>query len=316
LRWKQRLFLLAAAALAVAACGEESAPVPQRPSPTPEVAGTPRAPSRTVEDQVGRTVALTETVERVSALSPGAADFARVLGLEAVTRSSDTPEAWAPGSKVAGTTLSPDFNAIAAAEPDLVLGDANYHSGRTRDFDRFVYPVFVLKANSYGEVLAALAALGRATQREDEAEAAATQLREDRDRAVAAARTSGGSPKVLILTGGGRDVFAGGRESYLGSLVEELGATNVLGSVAEGGPVAGFGVVEVSQAASFAPDVVLVLSSGQGGLVAQIMADPAWAATPAVRNARVVELDNNLYLRAPGPRAGEALGALVEVLWR
>lgn len=300
----------------IAACGEEAAPVPGRPSPTPEVAGTPRAVTRTVVDQLGRTVALGDGIQRVAALSPGTADFARALGLEIVTRSSDTPAEAAPGAKPAGSTLSPDFAAIAAADPDLVLADATYHSGRTRDFDRFVHPVFVLKANSYAEVLAAFNALGEATGRPDQAAAARLEVEQARDRAVAAAHSKPSPPpKVLILTGGGRDVFAGGTDTYLGSLVAELGATNVFGSAPEGGPIAGFGVVEVSQAASYAPDVVLVLSSGQGGLVDQIKADPAWANTPAVRTGRVVEVDNLLYLRGPGPRVGEALERLVEVVW-
>ena len=308
--------MVLAATLLLAACGQEPDAVPQRPSPTPEIAGTPKTVTRAVIDQIGRTVALGAEVRQVSALSPGTADFARALGLEIVTRSSDTPADAAPGAKPAGSTLSPDFAAIAEAAPDLVLGDAAYHSGRTRDFDRFVHPVFVIDAKSYAEVLAAFDALGKATGRNDEAAAARADLEAAHDRAVAAARAKGGSsPKVLILTGGGRDVFAGGSDTYLGSLVAELGATNVSGTVPEGGPIAGFGVVEVSQAASYAPDVVLVLSSGQGGLVGQINADPAWSSTPAVRNNRVIEVDTLLYLRAPGPRAGDALEALVDLVW-
>jgi iron complex transport system substrate-binding protein len=178
-----------------------------------------------------------------------------------------------------------------------------------------VYPVFVVKANSFAQVLEAVGALGAATDRAEQAGEAVAELKAAREKAVAAARAKPGTPRVLILTGGGRDVFAGGTDSYLGSLVAELGATNVFGRVPEGGPVPGFGVVEVGQAATYAPDVVLVLSSGQGGLVAQIKGDPAWAATPAVRSGRVVEVDTTLFLRAAGPRAGEALDHLVGLLW-
>ncbi len=311
MRWRAALALVAA--LLFVGCGREPEAVPARPTATPEIAGTPRTVTRTVQDQVGRTVAIGDEVERVVALSPGAAHFAVALGLEVVGRTTDTPVDSAPGAQTIGTTLSPDFAAVAALAPDLVLADAAYHSGRTRDFDRFAYPVYVLGANSYPEVLAALEALGKATGREEEAKSATAAISAQAD----AARASAGPvpPKVLILTGGGRDVFAAGSETYLGSLVAELGGINVFGSTPDGGPIPGFGVVEVSQAASFEPDIVLVLSSGQGGLVAQITADPAWAETPAVRANRVIELDTLLYLRAPGPRVGEALVGLANLLW-
>lgn len=71
----------------------------------------------------------------------------------------------------------------------------------------------------------------------------------------------GAAPKVLVLTGGGRDVFGGGAGTYVGSLLSLLGATNVLGAVADGGPIPGFGVIDVSSAAALNPDAVLLLPS-------------------------------------------------------
>ena len=306
----------ALAAFALTGCGKEPAKVPERPSPTATIEAQRTTPAgRTVTDMANRTVAMPETVQTVVALSPSAADFASALGLKIVGRTTDTPASVAPDAKTVGSALSPDFNAVAALEPDLVIADAAYQSGRTRDFDRFSHPVYVLKAGTYAEVLAALAALGTATNRQAEAAAAAAALEAKAATALQAAKARGGSPKVLILTGGGRDVFGGSSATYLGSLLEFLGATNVLGSVADGGPIPGFGVIEVSQAATLNPDAVLILTSGQGGLAAQIQADKAWAATPAVRDKRVIEVDTTLFLRSPGPRAGEALETLLKLLW-
>lgn len=120
---------------------------------------------------------------------------------------------------------------------------------------------------------------------------------------------------MLVLTGGGRDVFGGGAGTYIGSLLALLGAANVLGTVADGGPIPGFGVIDVSSAAALNPDAVLLLPSGQGGLAEQIKGDRAWANVAAVKQGRVIDLDTTLFLRAPGPRAGEALEQLVALLW-
>ena len=94
-----------------------------------------------------------------------------------------------------------------------------------------------------------------------------------------------------------------------------LADTAVTGAVADGGPIPGFGVVEIGAAAALKPDVVLVLNSGQGGLAAQVSSDPAWAASAAVQQKRIIDLDITLFLRAPGPRAGEALETLAKLLW-
>ena len=299
-------------------CGKAPEPVPQRPTATPGVTTSARTVTRTAIDMLGRTVGLPETVTKVVALSPSAAEFASALGLEVVGRSSDTPETVALGAGVVGSAISPDFTAVAALSPDLVIGDAAYHSGRTRDFDRLGLPVFVLKATTFGEVLLAVDALGLAAARPDEAAGVRAAIANEAVRAVDRAKgraTGQPAPRVLVLTGGGRDVFSGSETSYLGDLVKLLGGVNVVADAAEGGPIAGFGVIDIGEAARLKPDVVLILSSGQGGLAAQIRADSAWSGSVAVRNGRLHELDTTLYLRAPGPRVGEAMDALVGLLW-
>ena len=126
------LLFIAAALPLLAGCGEAEDPVPERPSPTPEATASRAAGARSVIDMTGRPVQLDEEIRTVAAMSPAAAEFAAALGLEVVGRSSDTPETVAPGAKPTGSTISPDFNAIAALAPDLVLADAAYHAGRTR----------------------------------------------------------------------------------------------------------------------------------------------------------------------------------------
>lgn len=309
--------LAGSCALAVAACGEEEPPVPPRPSATATVVVTAPAASRTVTDMTGRTVALGETIRRVVVLSSSAADYAAALGLNVVGRTSDVDESAAPGSTVAGSTLSPDFNAVARLAPDLVIADAAVHGSRTPDFDRFGLPVFVLKAADYNAILDALTVLGQATGREAQAAAASEAIKARVLAASLDARTkaAGSPPRVLILTGGGLDVFAAGSNTYAGNLLSILGAENVLGATPEGGPLPGFGVVEVAQAAELAPDVVIVLPSGAGGITETILAAPEWAGTPAIRNGAIRTLDTGLFLRSPGPRIAEAVETLADALW-
>lgn len=213
-----------------------------------------------------------------------------------------------------GSTINPDFTAIAALQPQLVIADAAYHSGRLRDFEKFPIPVFILRTNSYADVLAALSTLGAATGHADRA----STLRADVESkaATVVGRVAGRQPvSVLILTGSGKEVFGGSDSTYLGSLVLKLRGRNVLGADPQGAPIAGFGLVDVGQVATKNPDVVLALNSGAGGLAAQVKQSPAWANSSAVRNNRVFEVDIALFLRSPGPRVGDALEQLAALLY-
>jgi iron complex transport system substrate-binding protein len=298
-----------------AACGEERQAAPPRPTPTPTLSADVTTGSRTVVDMGGRLVPVPEQVRRVVVLSPTARDLAALLGAEIIGAPADASVATAAPI---GTTLSPDFAAIAALAPDLVIADVAFHGSRGRDFDAFPYPVFVIGAASYDQVLVAIARLGSAMNRDPEAAEAIDAITADVDTILDRARSTAAgktAPRVLILTGGGRDVFGGGDQTYLGSMVELLGGENVMGTVPEGGPLPGYGVVGVSESAAALPDVVLILPSGEGGLPDMIASDPAWAAVPALVNNHIHELDRELFLRAPGPRVVEALRLLEELLW-
>ena len=301
-----------------AACGEEPTVAPPRPTATPTIEAVVTAGARTVTDMAGRRIRVPDESDRVVVLSPSALDFAVALGLEIIGEPTDVGSA-ATGANPVGTTLNPDFPAIAALDPDLVIADAAYHGSRTRDFDSFPYPVFILSATDHESIRDAFNALGQATGKTDEAKSSLDKL----DTAVArildeAQDHIGGPeppPRVLILTGGGRDIFGGGTTTYVGSLVTALEGENVLGEVPEGGPIPGFGVIGVGESAATLPDVVLIISSGEGGLADQIAADPSWPKVPALVDNRIHELDRELFLRAPGPRMPEALETLLPLLF-
>ena len=303
-----------ALAVMLASCGKEPPKVDPRPTPTPTLEGAGATPERTMLDMTGRTVAVPARVERVVALSPSAVDFVLALGLSLVGRPSDATNPGAAGAAAIGSTISPDFKAIAALSPDLVVADAAFHGARQRDFDQFPYPVFVLKVATYADVLAALAALGEVTGHKDQAALASAGI--EQRVSAALARVAGATPPtVLVLTGSGRDIYAGSDATYVGGLLKQLGAVNVMGAAPQGAPIAGFGLVELAQAVATNPDVVLAISSGGGGLANQLRTTPAWANSAAVTGNRVFELDPGRFLRSPGPQVADAIEELARLLY-
>ena len=308
-RW---VALFAAAAALAAACGEAEPPVAPRPTATATIEGGAQRGEVEVTDMVGRTVNVPSDVRRVVALSPSALEYAAAFELEVVGRASDAT--YPPGAASAaavGSTIAPKFDEIAALEPDLVIGDAGLQGALRKSFDAFPYPVFLINVTNYEQSLEAFRAVGEAIGQRERGD----ELAADAEAQVAAAKASivgKVQPKVLILTGSGRDVYAGGDASYAGSLVKELGATNVMGAAPQGAPIAGFGLVEVEQAATTTPDVVLLVAGAQSDLRTQIEASPAWSES----DANVVALDPNLFLRSPGARVGEAVSVLAREMYR
>lgn len=314
---KRRALLLSGAAFAatvLAACGEESAPVEARPTATRTLASSAASGTRAVTDMAGREVRLPDTARRVVAISPSTVAFALELGLELLGRPSDAPQAAAQAAPTVGTTLAPDFPAIAQRAPDLVLADAAFHGSRLKDFDAFPYPVYVVNAASYRGVLDALTGIGEATGESTRAAAAVAEI-EGHVAAVRERIAALPAPGVLILTGGGREIYAGSDSTYLGDLVRVLGATNVLGDTPQGAPIAGFGLVEPGELARLDPDVVLVIAAGQGGLADEIRRSPEWTNTTAVRNGAIYELDTATYLRSPGPDVDDTIEALAALVY-
>ncbi|MEP7216645.1 MAG: ABC transporter substrate-binding protein, partial [Anaerolineaceae bacterium] len=199
-------------------CGSEKPSTGPRPSPTATVEAQVTLGNRSVTDMVGRALRVPDSLSRVVAITPSAADFAAALGLDVVGRSTDAAAPAVAAAPTVGSSLAPDFNAIAALKPDLVIGDAAFDGARLRDFERFAYPVFLLKVSSYDDVLLALVALGDAIGRTQQGRDAAAAIEIGvADLVRPLARNV--PPTVIILTGSGREVYAGSDQTYIGSLV-------------------------------------------------------------------------------------------------
>ena len=309
-----RAFMLLLAAALAASCGTAEPPVPPRPTLTPTVPPTaPAAPlTRSVTDMLGREVRLPERVERAVALSPTAYDFLVALGLAPVAATADAPPEG--GSSPIGRSIRPDFTAVAELQPDLVVADAAVHGGMRRQLDGFPYPVFFLSVSSYEDVLRALDLLGEATGRSEEA----AQERERIEAAVAEVRgrlAGARGPRVLILTGVERDVYAATEETYVGDLVRLLGGENVMAGAPPGSVLPGYVVMAPDDATLRDPDVVLVIPAGEGTLAEEIRSGPQWAGVQAASEGRIYELDLRLFVRAPGPTVDEAVRTLARLLY-
>jgi len=313
------LGLTLVATLLAAACGDDGGEpaVPTAVAPTAEPAAAATQYPLTVTDMLGRSVTIDAAPEAVAALSPTTVEYVYAVGGTSITRSSSVryPEA-ATAAVDIGPSYQPNFELIAAQNPDLIIADSVLQPQLVQNLEALNVPVVYAGAQNFEDVLKGLRLAGLVLDHSAEAGTLVRDLEEElahlKDLLPAE------RPKVLILNGTPADFFAAKPESYVGNLVDLLGGENVAAGAPDVGRFPGYTKLSLEAILTSAPDVVLAITAGPPGgttITDSLSSNPAWADVPAVRNNRVSEISAEVYLQAPGPSAGEALADLAKLLY-
>lgn len=194
---------------------------------------------------------------RLASLSPAVTDTIVALGARAslavVSDYCDLREL-----PRAGTIISPHFEVIAAARPDLIVATTVAGSA-DQDLKRLA-PLLTLPWFGLDEVTGSIRRLGEAIGRTEEAERLATQMQHDlRERAPIDA------PEVLLLMGPIAEDRVGyfyiRSESLHGRLLTASGYRNAMGTTRTAGPPR----LSVEELLRVNPDAVLVLQETPAG---------------------------------------------------
>ena len=270
------------------------------------IAGAAQAQTAPVETFAGL-VDAPVSPETVVALDLAAVDSLGALGVAIAGVPDIRPPAYLDdtlaGAVTVGTLFEPDFEALAAMAPDLIIA-----GGRSQTQ---VAPLSAiaptLDMTIDGDVLAQgrarLDSYGTLFGREDEAQA----LLADLDAAIATARTAvaGKGDALILLTNGGK-LSAYGDDSRFGWLHTALGLAEAypdLSAETHGESVSFEFIAEVD------PDIILVIDRGaaigQDSESAAVTLDnPLVAGTTAAGTGNIVYLDSApLYLAGGGIRS-------------
>jgi iron complex transport system substrate-binding protein len=276
-----------------------------------------------LRDGLGRQVTVNAPAKRVVALSLTATEILIDIGQNPVGRPSSAthPDA-AKRIPEIGSAYRPDPEKILGAKPDLIVGSVGTTAAAIGQLGSLPVSVVVTPDSSLKDVYDTYTLLGRLTGREQYAAARLDFLKSQVKRSLAKIPAASSKPKVLILLAAGGQSFAATDETYIGDLVEKLGAINV----AKGTPSAdprqpGFVVLSLEQIIAANPDVVLafrpVTATGAPAPspLERLETQPAWQGLSAVKNNRVHVLSTDPHVTAPGPRAVETLETLIPLLY-
>ena len=258
-----------------------------------------------------RSEVLPEAPARIASMAPNITEILFALGagdeVVAVTRYCDYPAEAATRRSIGGM-LDPDYEALLAAEVELVLGvrDGADHRLVGRLEGAGIAYGFLVIDDREG-IARGIEEVGRWIGRE----ARGVEVREEFERELTAAgvevraalEEAGHSGRKVLVVFDQEPVVAAGPGTFLAEVMELAGLENALGE-----EFAAYPVLDMEAVFSVNPEIIVDVSLGPSTAAVQGF----WGrfeGLDAVAAGRMVHLDDPVMMR-PGPRLPEALRAL------
>ncbi len=250
----------------------------------------------TITDYEGRQVTIPAVPRRIITLAPSNTEilFALSLGDRVVGADtySDFPEAAKDLPRI-GDLMNPNFEAVVAAQPDLVLT-----IGGTRKLweklEEIGIPVVVLQPLNLQQVMEAIQLVGRITGADEDAAATVGAMQYQLKNIQSKLSYTDYRPRVFWEIWND-PLMTAGPGSFMDDLIRLAGGTNLAADAPGPWP-------EVSVEAIIAADPEVILTPDPVWAAKLLNGElPAWNQTTAVRLRNVYVVDDNLTSR-PGPR--------------
>lgn len=306
------------AILALAACAPAPSPTSVPPTAAAAKASASSATSSsaaiTVTDDAKRSVTISSVPQRIVSLAPSTTEIAFALGLGkrivAVDKFSDYPAETKDLNKINTTPLN--LEQVVALKPDLVLAASITSSEDVKKLGDLGLPVLVVGSTtmSIDNVTTDIALVAKATSTDDKGKQVIAGMKQKEDAVKAKLANAKTKPKVyweLDATDPTKP-YTPGPGSFINDIIALSSATNVAANAKS--PYAQINAEEVVAAN---PDVIILSDFAYGTTVESVKARNGWSVINAVKNDRVLPIDDNLVSR-PGPRIVDGFEAASKLI--
>ncbi len=270
-----------------------------------------QSPAKTVTDQLGRNLTVSDDPQRVVSLAPSITEIIFALGqehrLKGVTQFSDYPPQAAELPKV-GSYIHPDLERILALRPDLCIAVKDGNPKEVADrLESLKIPVYAIDPKNLEEVAQTVLNIGGLLNADVKASVVAENMR-SRIQHIKSLVSKAETGQGVFFQIGISPIVSVGTDTFIHELIGLAGGKNLAA-----GPVP-YPRFSREQILALAPDVIIVTSMTRGGMFEQIKAEwQRWPDIPAVRNNRIFIVDSNLFDR-PTPRLADGLEVLAKLL--
>jgi iron complex transport system substrate-binding protein len=262
--------------------------------------------SRTLKDELGRTVEVPDHPHRVICLIPSVVDIVYSLGADtdivAISDFTKYPKEALQKPSI-GLPLSPSIEAIVALRPDLVLGSGDLNVLESAgSLQRLGIPVFMVDPHGVEGIYTSIFSIGKALNREADAAALVARLRARVE--VVKARVAD-KPRLRVFLAIWYDpVMTIGKKAFIGEIIEAAGGRSVTDDIAQEWPE-----VSLESIVSRQPDAILFIK-GSKLTAEELKTRPGWEHVKAVQQGRVYYVGDQIQY--PSPVAFDALEDLAK----
>jgi ABC-type Fe3+-hydroxamate transport system substrate-binding protein len=264
--------------------------------------------SRTLTDELGRTVVVPDHPHKLICLAPSIVDDVYSLGAGSdVIAVSDFTAYPADAAKkpTIGAPLNPSLEKIVAMHPDLVLATGDFN--QIPAIDQLVHygiPVFMVNPHGIAGIHKSILSLGHALNRNAEA---VTLLHDLLAREQSIRQRIQGKPVVRLFMPVWYDpIITIGRHAFITELIEMAGGISITRDIRQEWPQVSLEAILVRN-----PDALLLIKGSRMSL-SELETRPGWQALAAVRERRVFYVDKRIEL--PSPAAIYAMEDLAKEL--
>ncbi|HLQ97336.1 MAG TPA: ABC transporter substrate-binding protein [Candidatus Dormibacteraeota bacterium] len=212
------------------------------------------------------------------------------------TSTNPIPEAFNDIEQL-GSPMEPDLEVLTDLEPDLIIGAKSLEESLEDSLGGIDLDRAYLKTDSFEDLKQTFKVLGTYFDKTEEMNTVLTDILEMENDLMKQA--SGKElPSVLLMIGTSESFMVMSEDSYLGSLVERLGAENIATTILDAKDT--YSPMNMEEIVAADPDIVLVLASGDHGASEdmyeeELKKNDIWKSLSAYQNDDIHILDYDIF---------------------
>jgi len=217
-----------------------------------------------------------------------------------------------------GQAMAPNLEIVASLKPDLFIVDSMFKEKIEKSLKEYDLNAFYFETGTYSKYIESIQKLGTELGKKDEANKIVEEFKLT-EKEVAKKAKDGEKPKVAVLFGGGDNFMLATKTSYLGDLVNTVGAENIADGL-DGKVDSGYIQFSMEQIVKEDPDYILRFAHGdveetKKSYEKAFDKNPAWQTLSAVKNGNVVDLDSSVFNVSANIFVKDAIKELGDILY-
>ncbi|GKV65975.1 MULTISPECIES: ABC transporter substrate-binding protein [unclassified Sporosarcina] len=196
-----------------------------------------------------------------------------------------------------GSPMQPDLEVVTNLRPDVILGAESLRTTLDKAIEGMDLPAAYLPTDSFEDLKLSFKALGTYFGKEDKMNTVLDQLTAKEHELV---KQGEGKelPSVMLMIGTSDSFMVMNDKSYVGSLIERLGAENIATTVLKAKET--YSPINMEEVVVADPDIILVLASGDHGasedmFKKEVEKNETWKQLSAYKNDNVHILDYEVF---------------------